>query len=54
MKKKILITDDEEGVQDIFRMIFEKEGYEAEVLGEANKIFENNYNTPIFFYSTGS
>ena len=49
MKKKILITDDDESVQDIFRMIFEKEGYEVEVLGEANKIFENKYNTPDLF-----
>ena len=46
MKKKILITDDDEGVQDIFKMIFEKEGYEVEVLGEATKIFENEFNIP--------
>lgn len=49
MKKKILITDDDEGVQDIFKMIFEKEGYEVEVLGEADSIFENNYNIPDLF-----
>lgn len=49
MKRKILITDDDEGVQDIFKLIFEKEGYEVEVLGEANKIFENNYTIPDLF-----
>ena len=49
MKKRILITDDDEGIQDIFRIIFEKEGYEVEILGEANKIFENEYNVPHLF-----
>ena len=49
MKKKILVTDDDEGVQEIFKLIFEKEGYEVEVLGEANKIFENEYNIPDLF-----
>lgn len=49
MKKKILITDDDESIQDIFRIIFEKEGYEVEVLDQANKIFENKYTIPDLF-----
>ncbi|MEO9003973.1 MAG: response regulator [Ginsengibacter sp.] len=49
MKKKILITDDDEGVQDVFKLIFEKEGYEVELLSEANSIFENKYNIPDIF-----
>lgn len=49
MKKKILITDDDEGVQDIFKLIFERAGYQVEVLGEAMSILENKYTTPDLF-----
>lgn len=49
MKKRILITDDDEGVQDIFKLIFERAGYEVEVLGEAMSILENNYTHPDLF-----
>jgi len=30
-KKKILVTDDDDGVQNIFKLIFEKAGYEVDV-----------------------
>ena len=49
MKKKILITDDDVDLQGIFKFIFEKEGYEVELLGEADSIFENKYNIPDLF-----
>lgn len=49
MKKKILITDDDEGVQDIFKMIFERAGYDVEIHGEAVSILENKYNYPDLF-----
>lgn len=49
MKKKILVTDDDEGVQDIFRLIFERAGYDVEVLGQASSILENNYTSPDLF-----
>jgi DNA-binding response OmpR family regulator len=49
MKKKILITDDDEGVQDIFKIIFERAGYEVEVFGEAMSIYENNFRSPDIF-----
>ncbi len=49
MKKKILITDDDEGVQDIFKLIFERAGYEVQVYGEAASILENNYTSPDLF-----
>lgn len=49
MKKRILITDDDEGVQDIFKIIFEKAGYEVEIFGEAISIFENKYKSPHLF-----
>jgi DNA-binding response OmpR family regulator len=49
MKKRILITDDDEGVQDIFKLIFERAGYDVEIHGEAVPILENNYNYPDLF-----
>ena len=49
MKKKILITDDDEGVQDIFRLIFERAGYDVAIYGEAISILENNYTSPDLF-----
>lgn len=49
MKKRILITDDDEGVQDIFKLIFERAGYEVSIYGEAVSILENNYTYPDLF-----
>jgi DNA-binding response OmpR family regulator len=49
MKKRILITDDDEGVQDIFRLIFERAGYDVQILGEGFSILENNYKRPDLF-----
>ncbi|MEO8720883.1 MAG: response regulator [Ginsengibacter sp.] len=49
MNKKILITDDDEGVQDIFKLIFERAGYDVEIYGEAKSILENNYVYPDLF-----
>ena len=48
-KKKILITDDDSGVQDIFKLIFERAGYEVAVYGEAFSIFENKFTKPDLF-----
>lgn len=49
MKKRILITDDDEGVQDIFKLIFERAGYDVDIHGGAVSILENNYNCPDLF-----
>ena len=49
MKKKILITDDDDGIQDIFKLIFERAGYEVQVFGDAGSILENNYTYPDLF-----
>ncbi len=49
MKKRILITDDDEGVQDIFKLIFERAGYDVEIFGEALSILENKYEQPDLF-----
>jgi DNA-binding response OmpR family regulator len=49
MKKRILITDDDEGVQDIFKLIFERAGYDVSIQGDAFSIFENTYTKPDLF-----
>jgi len=49
MNKKIVIIDDDEGVQDIFRLIFERAGYDVEVHGEATSILQNEFNQPDLF-----
>ena len=49
MKKKILITDDDEGIQDIFKLIFERAGYEVNIYAEASSILENKFACPDLF-----
>ncbi|MDQ2720142.1 MAG: response regulator [Bacteroidota bacterium] len=49
MKKKILITDDDAGIQDIFRIIFERAGYEVDIFSEAIPILENDFKCPDLF-----
>ena len=49
MKKKILVTDDDPGVQDIFKLIFEKAGYEVVVNDNGNAILEHNFEQPNIF-----
>ena len=46
MKKKILITDDDPGVQDVFRIIFERAGYDVNVSADAKCILENTFDHP--------
>lgn len=49
MKKKILVTDDDPGVQDIFKIILEKAGYDVVVNDNGNAILENNFENPNIF-----
>ena len=48
--KKILITDDDQGIQDIFKIILEQAGYDVQVYGDASFILENNYTFPDLFF----
>ncbi|MGN6530177.1 MAG: response regulator [Ginsengibacter sp.] len=48
-KKKILITDDDIGVRHIFKLIFERAGYEVAIYEEAVPIFQNKFTTPDLF-----
>jgi len=49
MKKKILVSDDDPGVQDIFRIIFEKAGYDVQIKQDANDILRNDFENPNVF-----
>jgi DNA-binding response OmpR family regulator len=46
MKSKILIVDDDPGIQDIFKIIFEKAGYEVMIESDGKSIGENKYDFP--------
>jgi DNA-binding response OmpR family regulator len=43
MKRKIVIVDDDPGVQEIFKIIFEKEGFEAIVLSNPKPLLQNQH-----------
>ncbi len=49
MKKKILITEDDPGLQDIFKIIFEKAGYDVEIMSNGNPLLKNEFDTPHLF-----
>jgi DNA-binding NtrC family response regulator len=40
MKKKILITDDDPGIQDVFRIILEKAGYDVRIYSNGSDLME--------------
>ena len=43
MKRKIVITDDDPGVLEIFKIIFEKEGFETITLSNPKPLLQNEY-----------
>jgi len=43
MKRKIVIADDDQGVLEIFKIIFEKEGYETITLSNPKPLLQNQY-----------
>jgi DNA-binding response OmpR family regulator len=47
--KKIFIIEDDESVQEIFRMIFKKAGYEIEISPDGNAVFLERNNWPDLF-----
>ena len=48
-KKRILIVDDDPGIQDIFSIIFEKAGFEFEIKKDGEDLLKNNFTTPDLF-----
>jgi DNA-binding response OmpR family regulator len=49
MKKRILVADDDPGIRDILKIIFERAGYEIELKEDGSDIFTNNYTIPDLF-----
>lgn len=49
MKRKILITDDDPGIQDIFKLILEREGYEVHIEANGNELLKNKFVLPDLF-----
>ena len=49
MRKKILITDDDPGIRDVFRIILEKAGYEVQLYTSGLAIMEDRFEHPDIF-----
>jgi CheY-like chemotaxis protein len=49
MQKKILVTEDDPSLQDIFRIILESAGYEIEIRSNGNDILNDQYKMPDLF-----
>ena len=49
MRKRILIADDDPGIRDIFKIIFERYGYEIDLKEDATDLLKNNFFLPDVF-----
>jgi CheY-like chemotaxis protein len=49
MGVKICIIEDDEGIQDVLRIILKKAGYETTTFSDGRAIMENDYTTPDLF-----
>jgi DNA-binding response OmpR family regulator len=49
LKKTILAIDDDEGIRDILKIIFEKAGYNVELKSNGNDLFQNKFSIPDIF-----
>ena len=49
MIKRILVADDDPGIQDIFRIILESAGYIVEIISNGEDLFGDNYTVPDLF-----
>ncbi|WP_247233421.1 PleD family two-component system response regulator [Telluribacter sp. SYSU D00476] len=58
MKKKVLITDDDAGIQDVYKIIFERAGYSTLIFTDGKPLLEDNYEYPDIYvldrYLSGS
>lgn len=46
MKKKILVTEDDLGMQDVYKIILEKAGYEVSLTSDAQCIYDDDFGMP--------
>lgn len=49
MKKKILIVDDDPSIRDIFSIIFEKAGYDTQLIGNGEDLLQSKFEIPDLF-----
>jgi DNA-binding response OmpR family regulator len=49
MQKKILVTEDDPSLQDIFRRVLENAGYEVEIQSNGRTILDNQFMLPDLF-----
>ena len=49
VKKRILVVDDDPGIQDIFTIIFEKAGYAIEIKKDGEDVLKNKFTFPDLF-----
>lgn len=49
MKKKVLIADDDEGIRDIFNIVFTNAGYSVEIKPDGSDLLTDNYVIPDVF-----
>ena len=47
--KKIILTDDDPGVQDAFRIVLERAGYSVQVFTNGNPLLEGAFDSPDLF-----
>lgn len=47
--KKILVTEDDPGLQDIYRIILERAGYVVAMYSNGNDLLQNNFELPDLF-----
>lgn len=48
-KKRVLVADDDEGIRDIFAIIFDKAGYAVELKSDGEDILNNKFRLPDIF-----
>ena len=49
MAKRILVADDDPGIQDIFKIILESAGYIVEIISNGEDLLDDNYTVPDLF-----
>ena len=49
MKQRIIIADDDPGIQDVFKIIFERAGYEITQYSNGDSLLKNNFEVPDTF-----
>src|SRR5436190_13961160 len=49
MAERICIVEDDEGIQDVLKIILTRAGYETDIFPNGNAIVENKYTIPHLF-----